>query len=226
MAVRYLILGAGRFGCLAWRRLSQQEPAAEFCLVDHEADKLRLAPPGPTIRTVVARAADYLAASLETQNPPDWIIPAVPRHVAFDWLWRQCPEDEIWRPIPVPPALGQNLPYKFQGSNGEYYFSISTERCPDDCPEPAARCSLTGAPRTFNLYDYLENFVLADYTSLVIRSRQLAPGVGGYRPADLWQLRRQALAAAGKLIISTACRCHAVSHGLEKLSHTEAGVGI
>ncbi len=88
------------------------------------------------------------------------------------------------------------------------------------------RCYLSGAKRDYNLYEYLENISLQDYTSLVIRSRQLAPGVGGYRPADLWQLRRQVLSLGGKVLISTACRCHGVSHGLEKLTGTEAVVGI
>jgi hypothetical protein len=223
---RYLILGAGRFGRLAWQRLSERQPGSEFCLVDHDPQKLALIPENPGTRTVTATVADFLAASLESTTAPDWIIPAIPRHVAFDWLWGQLPADGVWLQIPVPLALGQDLPFVLAGAAGELYLSLSTQRCPDDCPEPAMECSLTGAPRAFNLYDYLENIVLQDYTFLVIRSRQLAPGVGGYRPADLWQLRRRVLSLNGKILVSTACRCHGVCHGLEKLTGLEAVVGI
>lgn len=216
----------GRFGTLAWQRLHQKEPAAGFCLVDHDPQKLVLPGRSPGIQTVTAAAVDYLSAVLHKPAPPAWIIPAIPLHVAFEWLWRQRPPEEIWHAIPVPEALGSNLPYRYRGKEGELYLSLSTAPCPDDCPEPPTRCSLTGAPRAFNLYEYLENFILPGYTGLVIRSRQLAPGVGGYRPADLWQLRDQVLARQGQFIISTACRCHGVGHGLEKCMEPEAMGGI
>jgi hypothetical protein len=223
---RYLILGGGRFGRLALQRLSEQEPGAAFWVVDHDPKKLALIPENPAIRTVTATAAVFLADSLEAETVPQWIIPAIPRHVAFEWLWLQLPAGETWRQIPVPLVVGEDLPYVHRGAAGEVYLSLSTGRCPDDCPEPAERCYLSGAERDYNLFDYLENISLQDYTSLVIRSRQLALGVGGYRPADLWQLRRQVLSLGGKILISTACRCHGVSHALEKLTGTEAVVGI
>ncbi len=175
---------------------------------------------------VAAPAADFLTEALEGAMPPDWIIPAIPRHVAFDWLWGQCPGSEVCCRVPVPAAVGQDLPVALEGAGGELYLSLSTKRCPDDCPEPAKKCSLTGAPRAYNLYDYLEHIVLMEYTSLVIRSRQLAPGVGGYRPKDLWLLRDQVFSLEGKVLISTACRCHGVIQGLERLRRTEAGIGI
>jgi hypothetical protein len=216
----------GHFGRLAWQRLSTQEPGAEFCLVDRDAQKFGLIPRNPTIRLVTASVTVFLTDALEAEILPDWIIPAIPRHVAFDWLWGQRPAGEVWRQIPVLMEMGQDLPFVLPGPAGELYLSLSTERCPEDCPEPAMTCSLTGTPRAYNLYDYLENSALGDYTSLVIRSRQLAPGVGGYRPADLQHLRRQVMGSEGKVLISTACRCHGVTHGLERLTGMEAGVGI
>jgi hypothetical protein len=211
---------------LAWQRLSERQPGASFCLVDHDPEKVGLILQNATNRPVFATAAHFLAEALETETPPDWIIPAIPRHVAFDWLWRQRPAGAFWQQIPVPTAVEQSLPFSQRGSAGELYLSLSTGHCPDDCPEPAQRCYLTGLNRTFNLYDHLENIALPDYTSLVIRSRQLAPGVGGYRPVDLWQLRLQVQNAGGKILISTSCRCHGVMHALEKLTGTEAVVGF
>lgn len=225
---RYLILGAGRFGRLALQRLKEREPRSEFWLVDHDPQKLifTLTRENPAINTATAPVAVFLAKALKAKTPLDWIIPAVPRHVAFDWLWLQCPADEVWHREIVPPAVGQGLPYCQPGAAGELYLSLSTEQCPDNCPEPAKRCYLSGARRDYNLYDYLENISLQDYTSIVIRSRQLAPGVGGYRPADLWKLRRQVVSLEGKMLISTACRCHGVCHGLDKPAGMEAVVGI
>jgi hypothetical protein len=222
----YLILGAGRFGRLAWQCLSRRQPEASFCLVDLDPAKVGLISPHSTIRMVTGTATDFLAAALEAETWPDWIIPAIPRHVAFDWLWRQRPAGAGWRQIPVPAAVGQDLPFSRRGPAGELYLSLSTGLCPDDCPEPAEKCYLTGCNRPYNLYDYLENVSLQDYTTLVIRSRQLAPGVGGYRPADLWRLRLQVQNASGKVLISTSCRCHGVSQALEKLAGTEAVVGF
>jgi hypothetical protein len=224
----YLILGAGRFGRLALQRLAEREPRSEFWLVDNDPKKLisSLTQENPAIYTAMAPVAAFLAEILESKTPPDWIIPAVPRHVAFDLLWLQRPADGGWRRELVPLAVGKDLPYVQRGVEGELYLSLSTARCPDDCPEPAKRCYLSGAKRNFNLYNYLEKIFLQDYTSLVIRSRQLAPGVGGYRPADLWELRRQVEISNGKILISTACRCHGVCHGLDKLAGMEAVVGI
>jgi hypothetical protein len=211
---------------LALQRLRHREPDCEICLVDHDPQKFAFIEAGQAVGTVTATAAAFLTDVLAAGAWPDWIVPAIPRHVAWEWLQRQPPVGQVWRRRPVPKAVGLNLPFVLRGEAGEVYLSLSTRRCPDDCPEPAEKCYLTGAPRDFNLYDYLANISLQDYSSLVIRSRQLAPGVGGYRPSALWQLHRQMLAADGNVLISTACRCHGVSQALEKLTGTEAVVGI
>jgi hypothetical protein len=216
--LRYLVLGAGRFGQLACQRLSANDAEAEIFLVDQDAQQLAAAAPISAVRPVQMTAATYLAKCLTSAAPPDWIIPAIPQHVAFDWLRQQRPAGEVWRQIPVPLAVGQGLPFAQPGTSRELYLSLGTWQCPDDCPEPPEICYLTGLPRKFNLYDYLAKFSLQDYIAVVIRSHQLAPGVGGYRPEDLWQLRRQVNTATGKIIISTACCCHGVSHALEKLT--------
>lgn len=222
----FVILGAGRFGRLAWQRLLARDKTAKFCVVDRDPEKLAALPHDANLRTTVAEAAVFLTEALSAPDRTDWLIPAVPRHVAFDWLWLTRPPAARWRLIPVPDAAGRDLPFVHRGADGELYLSLSTERCPDDCPAPEERCFLTGAPRAYNLYDYLEKLPLQDYTSLVIRSRQLAPGVGGYPPTDLRQVQRQVLQHAGKILISTACRCHGVVHGLEIPEGTEALAGV
>lgn len=207
---------------MACRRLHDREPGSQICLVDHDPRKLTSIGKNPALRTVNAAAVPYLADALASARPPDWIIPAIPRHVAFAWLRLQRPPGEVWRRIPVPSVVGKDLPLVMPGTSGELYLSLSNQLCPDDCPEPAGKCYVTGLPREYSLYDYLANLSPQDYSSVIIRSRQLAPGVGGYRPADLRQSLGQVLEFPGKIIISTACRCHGVSHALEKLAEREA----
>ena len=222
---RYLILGAGRFGRLAWQRLGEREPGAEICLVDHDPRKIRLDSGKSGTPDGDGGGGSFFGRFSEVER---------------------CRRIGLYRPspgmLPLTGSGGSGQPGKSGAgyrcrwrwdricrlSIGELRGSVSQPehlRCPDDCPEPAEKCYLTGC-RELNLYDYLENISLQDYSSLVIRSRQLAPGVGGYRPADLWQLRRQVLSLGGKILISTACRCHGVSHGLEKLTEREAVVDI
>jgi hypothetical protein len=66
------------------------------------------------------------------------------------------------------------------------------------------------------MFELLERLQFPLVQSLVIRSYQLAAGVGGYRSEQLFSLLRQAAAAKGDMLISTACRCHGVITGLER----------
>jgi len=212
----YLILGAGKFGHLALQRLHLRSPRSEFWLVDFNPQKLSdVTLKDSATHLVGTDAIAFLEEALNWASPPEWIIPAIPRHVAFNWLWRRRPPECRWHRVEAPAEVGQNLPFRQIGAEGELYLSLSTVLCPDDCPSPADSCYLTGFKRPFDLYGYLENLSCRDYSSLVVRSQQLAPGVGGYRPADLWHLWEQVLALTGKILISTACRCHGVSHCIQ-----------
>ena len=51
-------------------------------------------------------------------------------------------------------------------------------------------------------------------TTAVLRSHQLAPGVGGYRAAELLGLRDRLAAQGGDWLLATACRCHGVAGSL------------
>ncbi|MBT4089646.1 MAG: hypothetical protein HOE30_14255 [Deltaproteobacteria bacterium] len=49
------------------------------------------------------------------------------------------------------------------------------------------------------------------------RFGRLAPGVGGYRPEDLYNLSGKINRVKGSLLICTACRCHGVITGAIRL---------
>lgn len=205
------ILGAGRFGQIAVERLHQKFPAARLTVVDRQTKR----PPGlaaEDIAFIESDAVAYLVAHLrpEEGRGPDWIVPALPLHVAFEWIRRRLEDRFRFEKIMPPEAAANRLPNVLSGSTGTVYTSIADFICPDDCPEPAQLCTHTGRPRPCTLYRKLQNLALPGWTVVMVRSRQLLPGVGGYRPDDLFQALTEVKAAATPILLATACRCHAV----------------
>jgi hypothetical protein len=112
----------------------------------------------------------------------------------------------------VPEAVVQRLPNVFRGEGGAIYASNADFLCPDNCPEPEAICTHTGKPRPCNLYEKLGEVAAPPFRAIVVRSLQLAPGVGGYRPETLFQTLAAVQRVSGPVLLSTACRCHGVMH--------------
>lgn len=200
----YWIMGAGRFGRLACQRLLAKRPAGAIRVVDRQQVAL---PPG--VEGVVGEAVAFLRKNLAPQTDA-WIIPAVPIHLAYEWLAGQLQRVRGLYPHAVPDKLLPELPNPFRGPEGQVYLSNADFRCPDDCSEPSQTCSYTQKPRPRLMHTYLSRLVFEDYTSIVVRSYQLAPGVGGFRAATLRELGKKLLEREGRFLFSTACKCHAV----------------
>ena len=214
----YLILGAGKFGRLALRRLARQDAAASFVVVDHDPAALALAIDGvPDCSPVQAEAIAFLARQLGGDSRWAWIIPMVPMHVAYHWLLAGPLAGSGWQPLAVPEPLAGLIPGARRGPQGELYLSRAQHLCPDDCAEPEV-CPVTGETRDLPLHQELASLHLAGYEIRVIPSQQLAPGVGGYSPRRLLDLARDMGALRGNVLIATACRCHGVLHGLAQRS--------
>jgi hypothetical protein len=94
------------------------------------------------------------------------------------------------------------------------YASIATFRCPDNCDEPVDCCTVTGEPRLANLFDVFRRIEIGGYLIQVVRSYQLAPGVGGYQLSILWRLLEEVRSTEKDVLIATACRCHGVINAL------------
>jgi hypothetical protein len=90
-------------------------------------------------------------------------------------------------------------------------------RCPDDCDEPQDICTITRKKRKQNMYELLGKMHSEPFKALNIRSYQLGPGIGGYRTEQLLALMEKVKQAKGPILLSTACRCHGVITGLERL---------
>ena len=80
------IIGAGRFGRMAADRLTGKIKNLRLVLVDLAAEKLHEAE-GPGRTLIKADGAAYLAEHLSKgkEHHPDWIVPAVPIHLAAEW---------------------------------------------------------------------------------------------------------------------------------------------
>lgn len=203
------VMGAGRFGRRAIRMLAREQ--GKILAVDRNPRALEALPAGA--ETLCAEAADFLAGNM-TSDSPDWVVPAVPLHLAYLWILRMLEQDREARMLAPPPEMEARVPHPMRGEGGCLYMSVADFLCPEDCPEPADFCTHTGKPREESLYRVLEDLRLPGWKSVALRSRQLAPGVGGYRPRALFAALDAVKNAGMPVILSTACRCHGVADGL------------
>jgi len=213
--VHILVMGAGRFGQKAIRHFQTHVPNACLTVVDRDGD--RLSPFGGTsIHRVCSDAVAYLnqvLPDLDISN--DWIIPAVPIHLAFEWMLQEVGKEYRIVPIAFPEDILQELPNRFYGPFGTVYTSIADFRCPDGCPAPESHCTYTGLPRPLTMDRYLQTIGGRSYRSIVVQSVQIGPGVGGYHPQALLSARDGILEAVPRsVLLTTACRCHAVVSAL------------
>ncbi len=209
------IIGAGKFGSRAAYVLNKKDPSARIMIIDSDPDTLHQWK--GRVDTVLADGIAFIVRHLNKNDDmmmPDWIIPAIPIHVAFEWIRLTLNGRLDITPIAVPEKLASRLPNPVRGQEGELYVSHATSICPENCAEPPDLCISTGEPRGTDLYKLLEQMTVADHKSVIIRSHQLAPGVGGYQAQNLIQARSQVGLSEGRVLIGTACSCHGVVHAV------------
>ncbi len=208
---RILVLGAGTFGKQAATRLSVRYPHARFVIVDRKESASAGFSRAPF--TFVRRdGIDYLAETLDPADADTWIVPAIPLHAAFAWMKRTPPPGGQIVSQNVPEALRKNLPHPLRGPDGGLFAGIADFRCPENCPAPVTVCTHTGKPRPMVLHRHIAALDVPGFTVLVVESRQLAPGAGGYPAADLFSAKTVALSAKTPVILATASKCHGVIH--------------
>jgi len=213
------IIGLGRFGLHAVRYLSKKNKDIQFVLVDPvEANLMQAAGPNRTLE--LSDGVVFLEGNLGIDEGPDWIIPALPIHLAAEWcLVKQ--KSERFRRVPLPAEIKPLLPNPMEASNGDIYVSHADFRCPGDCAEPRDICTVTRKPRKRNMFEVLTDVKMPAFQSLVIRSHQLGPGIGGYRPVMLFELLERVKQAGSTLLVSTACRCHGIVTGMARKNYID-----
>ena len=209
-----IVIGAGQFGQRA-AAILKSAPHSSLWIVDRDVTKLKkIGKIGA--KRIAEDGVHFLAKHFSHLAPSTFIIPAVPVHLAFEWLRTYINEKGTVMQLPVPKSFALRLPHVSDGSEGSLLVSYADFRCPEDCPEPANRCTVTGKRRETPLYRLLAEGEPRGFRVHVIRSRQLAPGVGGYRVRDLKELLgKVSEGKKGKWLVATACKCHGIVTALQ-----------
>lgn len=203
---RFWIIGAGRFGQIAVERITRHIAHATIIVVDK--NHATIDGDGITIRE---DGIEWLNAMFDRDSPVDMIVPAIPVHVASDWLKLNLKNSYDITPVRIPESWLSRMPHSLRGKTGQVFVSHADFICPDNCPEPEKICTHTGKPRPPDMFRLLEKLEANDALPIVIRSYQLLPGVGGIYPTDLWSALDTVRNNCQKtLMIATACRCHGV----------------
>jgi hypothetical protein len=213
------IIGAGHFGSRAARLLHRESNAPLF-VMDVDKNSLSKLEDLP-VKRISNDGILFLVNNYHLLNSSNTIVPAVPVHLAYKWLKGHLDGRFKVKKMVVPEEIKPLLPFVWPGSEGSLLVSYADFECPDDCPEPEY-CTVTGERRDKPLYDLLIRLELTDFRVHVIRSRQLAPGLGGYEVGELEKAaERLRSEEKGKWLLGTSCRCHGILTALEIEHRTE-----
>ena len=205
----FWIIGGGKFGRRAAESLGKKHSLNNLAIVEKDKSVCRqLGRLG--FEAVCTDGIRYLVRNLTGSHDPDWIVPAIPLHVAFEWIRLKLSKTRSLQKIAIPNALVTALPHPIKAGTGHLFISIADFKCPENCPEPADICTYTGKPRLMILHEFLRSIQRKDIKTVVIRSHQLAPGVGGYTPRALFAALDEIETAQRPVSLSTACSCHGV----------------
>ena len=206
---RHHLIGLGTFGTRAARSLAGR---GTLFLVDPEpgrAAALAEELVGARVEEVAADGVAWVADLLpQGDRREEVIVPTLPLHLAARVLLELpgCRRG-TW---PAPPPFPGRRP----GAQGDYYSTLAPGLCPADCPGPdgpgGCRHGDRRGPGT--LSRRLAATGLPGLRHLVIESRQLAPGTGGFLLGDLQDAAERIRSAdRERFIVTTASACHAVS---------------
>ena len=210
----YWIIGGGHFGRRAAHWIRRKESGSELIIIDRQSAICeQLEHNG--FKTVCMEGIRYLESHLISQDHPDWIIPSIPLHVAFEWLKAKLARHYRINSIPIPHQLKTKLPNPFQSESDQLFVSHADFICPENCSEPDEICTHTGQPRPRPLNDWLKNFSYQDFRPVIVCSQQLFPGVGGYTPDALYHALKEIESLSDQILLGTACRCHGVLNAFQ-----------
>ncbi len=201
------ILGGGTFGQRAANTILRHNPSVKLTLVDlHPSLEL------PAAVTVIQEdAVSWLDGHLSPSAKVNKIIPAVPLHLAAEWLMRKAVASKfIAKAVEIENGYLKELPNLVRMSISQITFSHADFLCPPHCNEPEL-CTYTKKPRPTPLYQLLREHEFHPFICHIIRSRQFAPGVGGFYPQDLWNMFENIISLPNTpLLLATACKCHGI----------------
>ncbi len=202
------VIGGGQFGRRAVDMLTKATPDCSIVVVD----------PNPEIHLsgdidiVCADGVGWLVEQLARDAVVAKIVPALPLHLLGAWVKIKLKEHGL--NVDTPELMLELFPddlHPIQLHPGQVVLSYANFPCPENCSEPDALCTYTKLPRPTAMYRRLKTMDCANFTPLIARSRQFAPGVGGFFPDDLWNILADIKNRPGvPLMVGTACKCHGI----------------
>ncbi|MFA6222477.1 MAG: hypothetical protein WC647_09185 [Desulfomonilaceae bacterium] len=200
--MRFVIVGFGKFGRIAFDRLKNQAPSATFIIVDPNIS-IGDFPSDKQTRCIQQSGPEFLLEQdqlLET----DVVIPVAPFNVAAAFI---VASNLGIRSVEIPNGLCDQFQNPLLVDKSNLCVSHADFLCPDDCEE-GETCSVTGRIRE-PMFQLIERLLVPDFRVLTLRSFQLAPGVGGYTLLGL-RSTLDAIRPGKNFLIATSCRCHGI----------------
>ena len=174
------VIGGGQFGRRAVELLKKDSPAGNIIMVDRE--------PSPDlphdIEIVRADGVAWFAEHFTPEADVHKIIPALPLHLAADWLKIKLANvHRIVSSSEIPDEQLRLFPHPIRLSPSRVVMSHADFLCPANCSEPDDICTFTRKPRPPSLYSILETMDWDNFVPLIIkkpsvsfRSRRFFPG--------------------------------------------------
>jgi hypothetical protein len=206
------IIGAGHFGARAAHIIRQQSDAPIFVV---DPDEKGLSSVGDLrVKKIHGDGIQFLLHNFHCLKDESTIVPALPVHLAYEWLIRYLAGEMKTEKVSVP-ETSPPLPHACAASEGSTLVSYADFLCPDDCPEPV-HCTVTGKKREQPLYALLRDLRFPPFRVHIVRSHQLAPGLGGYKAGDLREAAERVKKDGARMwILGTACKCHGILTAFE-----------
>lgn len=208
----FAVVGCGHFGLRSIRLIKKIWPKAKITAADIDARAAQQARKLGAGAEVID-GVKFLERSMDSASPPDWIIATVPFHLAYEYALEKAAQKKRVERIPVPADLP--VPGAMRMTPMVVYSSLADFRCPEDCVAPVGYCAVTGKPREKPLYQIIRELDVPGFHNMVIVSHQLAGGLGALRASELRQLADDTTKKSGRILISTASRCHGVTNALK-----------
>ena len=164
----FWIIGGGKFGLRAASVLSKKDSLANLTVVEKEKAVCRqLERLG--FEAVCMDGIHYLERNLASPPYPDWIVPAIPLHTAYEWIRTKLSKTHRVQKIAVPQDLVTELPNPINAETGRVYTSIADFKCPENCPEPHEICTHTAKPRPMVLHEFLKSIQRKNLKTVVMQ---------------------------------------------------------
>ena len=209
---RIFIIGFGQVGREIMPLVKKRWPGDKTWIVDHDPKALTMENGSYGI-SVLEDGPRFLARNQAWIRDEDWIIPALPIHLAWHWLYLNLKASFKTRSLRPDHLLDLKLPFK-KKFGPALLVSYADFICPNHCPAPLGRCFKTREERPSPLWRFLETCLSPKGNLHVIESRQMAPGMGGYPFGELKKALHRAWQSGPPFFLATACRCHGIINGL------------